>query len=132
MAERGTLLNFEVQFVVEECINCGIPFAMSEHLQRELKRNHKNFYCPCGHAQHYVGMTEEQRLRNQLTNQTMSTEYHRHRANRLEGTNRAIRGHLTRKKKELHRVTNGVCPCCNRHFENLERHMATKHPGYKG
>jgi len=38
---------------------------------------------------------------------------------------KAIRGELTKLKK---RVTNGVCPCCHRSFQNLRRHMATKHP----
>jgi hypothetical protein len=23
-----------------------------------------------------------------------------------------------------------VCPCCNRSFQNLRRHMATKHPEF--
>ncbi|WP_165394478.1 helix-turn-helix domain-containing protein [Pseudoxanthomonas winnipegensis] len=28
------------------------------------------------------------------------------------------------------RVMNGVCPCCNRTFENLRRHMHDKHPEF--
>jgi DNA repair exonuclease SbcCD ATPase subunit len=32
-------------------------------------------------------------------------------------------------KKHKKRVSNGVCPCCNRTFINLQRHMASKHPG---
>jgi hypothetical protein len=24
----------------------------------------------------------------------------------------------------------GVCPCCNRTFQQLARHMKAKHPGY--
>jgi hypothetical protein len=28
------------------------------------------------------------------------------------------------------RAVAGVCPCCNRHFRELERHMASKHPKY--
>jgi hypothetical protein len=28
-------------------------------------------------------------------------------------------------------VANGVCPCCNRTFQNLARHMAGKHPDYE-
>ena len=39
----------------------------------------------------------------------------------------AAKGELTKMKK---RVGNGVCPCCNRQFVNLQRHMATQHPGY--
>lgn len=40
----------------------------------------------------------------------------------------AARGQVTRIKN---RVGNGVCPCCNRSFGNLHRHMQTKHPGWK-
>lgn len=28
----------------------------------------------------------------------------------------------------LKRVHKGICPCCNRSFQNLARHMKTKHP----
>lgn len=28
------------------------------------------------------------------------------------------------------RFANGVCPCCNRSFENVARHMRTQHPDY--
>lgn len=28
------------------------------------------------------------------------------------------------------RIANGVCPCCDRSFTNLQRHMASKHPDY--
>jgi hypothetical protein len=41
-----------------------------------------------------------------------------------ENSHRATRGHLTRVKK---RVQNGVCPKCNRTFQNLQRHMASQH-----
>ena len=39
----------------------------------------------------------------------------------------ALRGVVTRTKN---RVGNGVCPCCNRTFANLMRHMHDQHPGY--
>jgi hypothetical protein len=31
---------------------------------------------------------------------------------------------------DAYRIGNGVCPCCNRSFTNLRRHMTTKHPEY--
>ena len=33
-------------------------------------------------------------------------------------------------KKAIVWVSGGACPCCNRSFENLARHMATKHKDY--
>lgn len=40
----------------------------------------------------------------------------------------AARGRITKLKN---RVGNGVCPCCNRTFGNLARHMHTQHPTFK-
>ena len=50
--------------------------------------------------------------------------------NRLKAEERshsATRGHVTRQKK---RAAAGVCPCCNRTFKQLARHMERKHPNY--
>ena len=44
-----------------------------------------------------------------------------------ERSHAATRGHLTRAKKQVHRAEHGVCPHCNRSFQNLARHMQTKH-----
>ncbi len=36
-----------------------------------------------------------------------------------------------RKRRRIEaRVSKGVCPCCNRTFENVQKHMETKHRGY--
>lgn len=40
---------------------------------------------------------------------------------------RAFKGVVTKLKK---RAANGVCPCCNRTFVDLARHMAGKHPTF--
>ena len=37
----------------------------------------------------------------------------------------AAKGEVTKIKK---RISCGVCPCCNRTFQNLASHMKTKHP----
>ena len=42
---------------------------------------------------------------------------------------KAIEGCIENKiEKQLKRIHKGVCPCCNRSFTNLKRHMETKHP----
>ena len=45
----------------------------------------------------------------------------------LDETNRRMKA-----EKQLKRVHNGVCPCCNRSFQNLQKHMKTKHPEIAG
>lgn len=116
-----------VRYVTEQCCNCGMAFAMTEDFRARRKKDKTTFYCPAGHAQHYVGKTEEQELREKLD------EAHR----RMAGiatrayTAEAQRDGLKRSQLKLReRIRNGVCPCCNRSFGNLREHMKTQHPEY--
>ena len=116
-----------IEFVTEECCSCGIPFAMTKDFQKRRLDDRKNFYCPSGHEQHYVGKTEAQKLREKL-------EIEQRRA----ANERAKSAELRRQRDQLgksygmmrERVKNGVCPCCNRTFQNLLNHMKTKHPDF--
>ena len=38
---------------------------------------------------------------------------------------------ISAKRRIEKRIHAGVCPCCNRSFPNLQRHMAAKHPDGK-
>jgi hypothetical protein len=127
MTGRGATINISVQLITEDCCNCGVLFAIPADLRRELLENHKNFYCPNGHSQAYLGKTEAQkekeradRLERRLANTEEDLRCER-------ASHRATRGNVTKLKK---RVANGVCPCCNRTFANLGRHMAGQHPDY--
>jgi hypothetical protein len=91
------------------------------------------FYCAYGHSQHFpAGESEADKLRRErdLLAQRIAQrddEIARQRQMR-ETTERqlaATRGVVTRIKN---RVGHGVCPCCNRSFGDLSRHMAMKHP----
>ena len=94
-----------------------------------------HFYCAYGHSQHFVeGESEEQKLRRERDRLAQKIaekddEIARQRTLReqTERSLRATRGIVTRIKN---RVGHGVCPCCNRTFGNLARHIATKHPTF--
>jgi len=124
-----------VKLVVEICCNCGIPFAIPKALRENALADHSvSFYCPRGHSQHFIGKTEEEKLRDQLAAASRRAEMaegsarrQRERADSAERSASAYRGQATRMRK---RIGNGVCPCCHRHFVNVERHMAGQHPGY--
>jgi hypothetical protein len=47
------------------------------------------------------------------------------REQKLRTDERIAREKVERKLKRVHR---GVCPCCKRTFQNIQRHMETKHP----
>jgi hypothetical protein len=119
-------INYQETLTVVTCI-CGINYAIPATLDKQLRdhcgegRGTKSVYCPLGHQWHYTGKSAEERVaeekrRTQAVRDLLAQE---------ERSHVATRGHLTRVKKRVHK---GVCPHCNRHFENLERHMHAKHP----
>ena len=112
---------------------CGLPFSMPERLYEQCKRNGTTFFCPLGHrivfreteADKY--RRERDRLKQQLARKddTISSLYEQR--DKAERRLSATKGQVTRLKN---RASAGVCPCCNRSFQNLKRHMNTKHPDY--
>lgn len=54
-------------------------------------------------------------------------------ANREEDLRAAKAAHAVTKgklTKTRNRIAKGVCPCCNRSFVNLGKHMAGQHPDF--
>lgn len=88
------------------------------------------FYCPNGHQQHY-SKSEAQKLREQL--ETRDRELRKSKCETLNERNAklAVEAEKAKVERKLARVKRGVCPCCNRSFNNLQRHMATKHADQK-
>lgn len=119
------------------CYKCRsdmwIPQALHEAAM--AGRGTIEFYCAYGHGQVYaVGETEADKLRRErdrLAQQIAQRDDEiAHQLKLREAAERsvsAMRGQVTRIKN---RVGNGVCPCCNRSFSDLTRHMHTKHPEY--
>ena len=121
------------------CPSCGVTIVMPEHMYNSRRNNHQSFYCPNGHSATFGGKSEvEKKLaeaEKSIANQKARLEWAEADAKRAresrdasERRASAARGQVT---KIMNRVGNGVCPCCNRSFTNLRRHMCTKHPGFK-
>jgi hypothetical protein len=125
-------LTYSGQLTVLTCW-CGMRHAVPEELRSHQLRQHNDgrevtgIYCPLGHSHVPAGEGEAERLRKQLEAARRSREATRELLEHEQRSHAATRGHLTRTKK---RVAHGVCPCCNRSFANVERHMNTKHPDY--
>lgn len=112
-------------FETETCCSCGMKFAMTSDFMRRRRDDHALFYCPAGHNQYYYGKTEAQKLKEQLEQRAAEVARLNVRAVDAESKlGRVARAH----KKMRKRIANGVCPCCNRTFQNLLRHMQTEHP----
>jgi len=117
-------------FVVTDCCNCGMPFAMTKDFQRRRRDDKTTFYCPAGHPQHYTGESaadRAQRLAGQLDIERTRRQQAEH---KLDYARRSQKATSTRLKKVKQRVGHGVCPCCNRTFQQLAKHMAAQHPTY--
>lgn len=117
--------NETVTMITEICCNCGVAFGMPSDLRKVLKADtNKYFYCPNGHAQHYTKSTES------ILKDKIESERQKHQEE-LERMQNRLLDELNAKnklEKQLKRVRQGTCPCCNRSFSNLERHIKTKHP----
>jgi hypothetical protein len=121
----STIYTYTGELTVVECANCEIAFAVPVRFEENRREDHQTFYCPRGHYNYYPHKTDKEKLRQQLAAAQGRVVHERDQREAVEKSLRATKGHLTRVKK---RVSHGVCPFCNRHFNELEAHVATKHP----
>lgn len=127
---RGSTLTVQTstEFFIETCCNCGVMFAMTSEFKNERNRDKCTFYCPNGHGQSYVGKTDAQ-LRKEAEARATAAEDQRRAAEReLQRVERDLMAAQAEAKRQAKRASAGVCPCCNRSFVQLARHMKSKHP----
>lgn len=141
MSERLVEFSIKHQMITEVCAACSVAFAMPKELQERRYADKQLFYCPNGHSQAYQGQTEESKLRKKLDDERRERQRAEQRVAqwqdeareaeaRAEHERRRANGYKGHAAKITKRAKAGVCPCCNRHFVALERHMATKHPTF--
>lgn len=114
--------------VKEVCFHCGLIFGLEKNHHEALVKSHEEFYCPVGHKQYYCSETNEERLEKQLHRERQKHDQTKADLENKEYQRRNVKGQLT---KMRNRIKSGVCPCCNRTFRDLHRHMKSKHPNYK-
>lgn len=113
-------MEYTETLVVTSCW-CGISLAIPSNLHRYARdRKNHSVYCPLGHTFVYSDSNEEK----------LAREQQRHTATKSllkqeERSHAQTRGQLKRTKT---RVAAGVCPHCNRTFQQLARHMKCRHP----
>jgi hypothetical protein len=134
-----------VELIEKVCPTCGIVYGLERAFYEYRKsgnapNSHNSWYCPNGHnlvitksdktklqecldAERLARQRAEQRVAEWQDDAKKAREEAQHERNRANG----YKGHATRITK---RAKAGVCPCCNRHFTALERHMASKHPDF--
>jgi hypothetical protein len=110
------------------CGQCGIKFAVPEDWRAAKQETGDGWYCPNGHCRAYTesDAAKYRRLLKEEKDRHVKTLS---RLNETAIAEQKVTKELNRVKKRVHA---GVCPCCNRTFQQLARHMKTKHPEQVG
>ena len=104
---------------------CGISFAVPDWWAKGRRETHARFFCPNGHGQSFTSETDAEKYRRERDRLKQD-------AARLEDSLALERKRAEKAEREAKRTKKraeaALCPCCNRHFSQLERHMKHKHP----
>lgn len=141
MTVSGTQgMMIQLDMYVSNCPSCGVIFGITMDLQKARRADKGTLYCPNGHQMSWQeseadklkkAKTElERRLANEKEWNEQQGKWLRDEREAHKKTERSLsatKGVLTKTRK---RVAAGVCPCCNRTFQQLSRHMSGQHPDY--
>ena len=124
------------RLIEKKCPVCGVVYGLDEELYnaRNEGRIKEGWCCTNGHSLNISDRKidqvrrERDRLQQQLARKDDEIAATLEQAATAWRTATAYKGQVTRLKN---RAAAGVCPCCNRSFQNLARHMKTKHPAFK-
>lgn len=127
-------LNFTETLTIKCCPACSIRYAAPESMFVRIKERGGSWYCPNGHSLQFHE-SEADRLKKALDIEKRAAEYKDQRIKRLhddlDASNNRLRATKAAKTRLKNRIAAGVCPCCNRTFQDLARHMVGKHPEFK-
>ena len=118
--------------VEHQCGTCGVWFAMPRVIYETAYQEGGFWSCPNGHKRGWEkGQTpnrfDELRQERDRLKQRMAQK-----DDEIDGLQKSVSAHKGQITKLRKRAAAGVCPCCNRSFANLARHMKTKHPDFGG
>lgn len=116
------------------CPTCGVTYAIPKVMQKAAyDAGHRKitWYCPNGHDLGYNGPSEAEK---EAERYKADAEWYRQHSGRLaadlDQTRASLRAQKGATTKARKRHAAALCPCCNRSFVQLRRHMAAKHPDY--
>jgi len=129
-----TTLNYSGTLVVVTCW-CGMKHAVPEELREHQLVRFNNgrtpvsICCPLGHLHIPAGKSKVDQVQESLDRERNARARANARADQAEASASAYKGVATKARK---RAAAALCPCCDRSFVQLRRHLETKHPGYTG
>ncbi len=126
---EGDVTTITMQTTLEliTCVRCGVAFAAPTDMLDRRRQDHDSFYCPNGHNLSFPQQSDAEKAQAEAEKYKKLWKQEQAYAADVLNERNAAQKQMTKLKK---RVAHGVCPCCNRSFVQLARHMATKHPDY--
>jgi len=123
--------------VTMNCPVCGLDYALTQDFYGLMKMGAgREWSCPNGHSLHFPETetaaqkelrAAQHRAERAEADATQQREARQWAESRAKGANIAAGIAKAAKNRLLHRVACGVCPHCQRTFQQLARHMKTKH-----
>ena len=108
--------------VIHECW-CGIRHAIPANLSKQARDYGHKVYCPAGHGW-VIQKTNLQKVKDEAA--WLSSRLDQEIAERKQ-TAASLRAQKAATTKLRKRIEAGVCPHCTRTFQNLQRHIESKH-----
>lgn len=108
------------------CKNCNGIFALNREYILHQRTHAGGYYCPYCQTLWVWRESESDKLRKLLAEKHKEVTASKCEAMRERQLKEETSLRMKAERK-LKRVDHGVCPCCNRTFRNLARHMASKH-----
>lgn len=127
---KNVVQSVEVELETMQCGTCGVWHAIPKIMFDSCYREGGFWHCPNGHSRGYrKGQDErdEESLKKQLAREKKEKEWAIQEQENLKKQLAAQKGQNTKLKN---RAKAGVCPCCNRTFKQLARHMERMHPEF--
>ena len=116
-------ITLQQMIVFHLCCTCGIPIAMTESQQRQYNENGMTITCVLGHGT-VRRESDNLRLQRELreTQDKLASAETRQRTAML-----TLDAEIKKRQRLERRVKAGVCPHCQRTFQNVARHMKSQH-----
>lgn len=125
----GQALELAVTLTSIDCGGCGGTYAINERFRKQCADYGRSWVCPyCKIGWGYSGNGALERAQKELEAERSRKAAALERANAAEAERMRVEKAMKRMET---RAAAGVCPCCNRTFQQLARHMTIKHPDYK-
>ena len=119
---------------VIQCGECGGVYALNKNYVDQKWTKGGYWTCPYCKCLWGYGESEIDRIKKELTHANNDSKLFSNRLAREkashEQTQMSLRAHKAAKTRIKNRISKGICPCCNRYFKNLHKHIEMQHPDY--